>query len=129
MNTMASQITGLTIVYSTVYSGANQRKHQSFVSLAFVKGIHRWHLNSPHKGQVMRKMLPFGDVIIGWDESLNFVLGTVAAVVLRVLQCYIEPKVYTQKVTDAFTIRIEIMRTQRNGDKTSMTNGRFLTNQ
>ena len=40
MSTMASQITSLAIVYSTVYSGADQRKHQSSVSLAFVRGIH-----------------------------------------------------------------------------------------
>ena len=51
MSTMASQITNLTIVYSTVYSGADQRKHQSSVSLAFVRGIHRSTVNSPHKGQ------------------------------------------------------------------------------
>ena len=41
MGAMASQITSLTIVYSTVYSGANQRKDQSSASLAFVQGIHR----------------------------------------------------------------------------------------
>ena len=41
MSAVASQITILTIVYSTVYSGADQRKHQSFASLAFVRGIHR----------------------------------------------------------------------------------------
>ena len=41
MGAMASQITSLTIVYSTVYSGADQRKHQSSASLAFVTGIHR----------------------------------------------------------------------------------------
>ena len=34
MGTMAYQITSLNIVYSTVYSGADQTKHQSFVSLA-----------------------------------------------------------------------------------------------
>ena len=61
---MASQITSLTIVYSTVYSGENQRKHQSSASLAFVWGIHRWPMNSPHKGPVTRKMFPFDDVII-----------------------------------------------------------------
>ena len=49
---MASQITSLTIVYSTVYSGADQRKHQSSASLAYVRGIHRWPVNSPHKGPV-----------------------------------------------------------------------------
>ena len=41
MGTMASQITSLTIVYSTICSGADQRKHQSPALLAFVRGIHR----------------------------------------------------------------------------------------
>ena len=43
MSTMASQITSLTIVYSTIYSGVDQRKHQSSASLAFVRGIHGDH--------------------------------------------------------------------------------------
>ena len=64
MSTMASQITSLTIVYSTVYSGANQRKHQSSASLAFVRGIYRGPVNSPHKWSVTRKMFPFDDVIM-----------------------------------------------------------------
>ena len=42
MDTMASQITSRTIVYATVHAGADQRKHQSSASLAFVRGIHRW---------------------------------------------------------------------------------------
>ena len=42
MGAIASKITSLTIVYSTVYSDADQRKHQSSASLAFVRGIHRW---------------------------------------------------------------------------------------
>ena len=41
MTTMASQITNLMVVYSTVYSDADQRKHQNSASLAFVWGIHR----------------------------------------------------------------------------------------
>ena len=41
MTTMASQITNLTVIYLTVYSDADQRKHQSSASLVFVKGIHR----------------------------------------------------------------------------------------
>ena len=49
MGTVASQITSLAIVYSTIYSDADQRKHQSSVSLAFVRGIHRGPVNSPHK--------------------------------------------------------------------------------
>ena len=64
MNVMASQITSLTIVYSIVYSGADQRRHQSFASLAFLRGIHRWPVNSPHKRPVTRKMFPFDDVIM-----------------------------------------------------------------
>ena len=66
MSTIASQITSLAIVYSTVYSGAFQRKHQSSASLAFVWGIHRGPVNSPHKRPVTRKMFPFDDVIMNW---------------------------------------------------------------
>ena len=62
MSTIASQITSHTIVFSTVYSGADQRKHQSSASLAFVRGTHRWPVNSPHKGPVTRKIFPFDDV-------------------------------------------------------------------
>ena len=64
MGAMASQITSLTIVYSSIYSGADQRKHQSSASLAFVRGIHRWPVNSSHKWPVTRKMFPFDDVIM-----------------------------------------------------------------
>ena len=64
MGNLASQITSLTIVYSTVYSGAGQSKHQSSASLAFVGGIHRGPVNSPHKWPVTRKMFPFDDVIM-----------------------------------------------------------------
>ena len=64
MSLVASQITVASIVYSTVCSDADQRKHQRSASLAFVRGIHRWPVNSPHKGPVTRKMLPFDDVII-----------------------------------------------------------------
>ena len=65
MGAMASQITSLTTVYSTVYLGADQRKHESSASLAFVWGIHRPPGNSPHKWPVTRKMFPFDDVIMG----------------------------------------------------------------
>ena len=64
MGGIASQITSLTIVYSTLYSDADQRKHQSSASLAFVRGIHRGPVNSPHKWPVTRKMFPFDDVIM-----------------------------------------------------------------
>ena len=64
MATMASQITSLTIVYSTVYSDADQRKHQSSPSLAFVWRIHRWPVNSPHKWPITRKIFPIDDVFM-----------------------------------------------------------------
>ena len=71
MDAIASQITSLTIVYSTVYSGADQRKHQSSASLAFVRGIHRWPVNSPHKWPVTRKMFPFDDVIMCFQNCVT----------------------------------------------------------
>ena len=64
MGGIASQITSLTIVYSAVYSGADQRKHQSSALLAFVREIHRWPVKSPHKWPVTRIMFPFDDVIM-----------------------------------------------------------------
>ena len=48
MGAKASQITSLTIVYSSVYSGTDKRKHQSSASLAFVRGIH-WTIEFPAK--------------------------------------------------------------------------------
>ena len=64
MGMIASQISSLVIVYSTVYSGIDRRKYQSSASLAFVRGIHQWPVNSPHKCPVMRKVFPFDDVIM-----------------------------------------------------------------
>ena len=65
MDVVASQITSLMDVYSTVYSGQDHRKkHQSSVSLAFVQGIHRQLVNSQHKEWVKQKMFQFNDVIM-----------------------------------------------------------------
>ena len=64
MTMLASQITSLAVVYSIVYSGVNQRKHQSSASLAFVREIHRGPVNFPPKWPVTRKMFPFDYVII-----------------------------------------------------------------
>ena len=62
---VASQITSLTIVYSTVYSDADQRKHQSSASLAFVRGIHRGPVNSfPAQMASNAEKYPFDDVIM-----------------------------------------------------------------
>ena len=64
MCAIASQITSLTIVYSIIYSDADQRKHQSSASLAFVWVIYWGPVYSPHKRPVTRKMFPFDDVIM-----------------------------------------------------------------
>ena len=77
MGAMASQITSLTIVYSSVYSGADHRKHQSSASLAFVWGVHRWPVNSPHKWPVTWKMSPFDDVIMKCDPQTTLHSSTV----------------------------------------------------
>ena len=69
MGTIASQITSFTIVYSTVYTDADQRKHQRSASLTFVRVIHRGPVNSPQKWPITRKMFPFDDVIILWTGS------------------------------------------------------------
>ena len=73
MDALTSLITSLTIVYSTVYSDADQRNYQSFVSLAFVWGLPRGPVNSPHKWPVTRKMFPFQDVIMNWASEAPIV--------------------------------------------------------
>ena len=74
MGVIVSQIVSLAIVYSTVYSDADQRKHQSSALLAFVWGIHRRPVNSPHKWLVTRKMFPFDDVIMLQRCICNYLL-------------------------------------------------------
>ena len=74
MTMLASQITSLAVVYSIVYSGVNQRKHQSSASLAFVREIHRGPVNFPHKWPVTRKMFPFDDVIMNRSLPVVFVM-------------------------------------------------------
>ena len=78
MGKIASQITSLTIIYSIVYPDADQKKHQSSASLAFVWGFHRGPVNSPLKWPVTRNFFPFDDVIM-YKYSVymwtKFVLG------------------------------------------------------
>ena len=97
MGAIASQITGLNIVYSTVYSDADQRKHQGSASLAFVWGIHRGPVNFPHKWPVTRKNFPFDDVIMFWNVAYDAIdwyiwfQGFICCLFLRILEyfCYI----------------------------------------
>ena len=74
MSLMASQITGVSIVCSTVGSGAGQRKQKSPASLAFVRGIHRWLVN--HKRPIAHKMFPFDDVIMPWSGGWMYGIMT-----------------------------------------------------
>ena len=66
MSAMTSQIAGVSIVCSTICSGAHQKKnkHRSSTSLTVVRGIHRCPMDSPYKGPVTRKMLLFDDVVM-----------------------------------------------------------------
>ena len=96
MSAVASQITSLTIVYWSVYSGADQRKHQSSASLAFVGGIHRWPVNSPHKGPVTRKMFPFDDVIMRMEEEVDrpYFSELFSCLINGVFRCYVSDMTY-----------------------------------
>ena len=77
MSAITSQITGVSIVYPFVCSGADQRKHESSASLAFVSGIHRSPVNSHHKGPVTRKMFPFHDFMkLSWPWLLMPCVGS-----------------------------------------------------
>ena len=73
MGEMASQITSLTIVYSTFYSGADQRKNQSSASLAG---------NSPVTGEFPAQMasnwkiFPFDDVIVSMQGEYDKLSNT-----------------------------------------------------
>ena len=90
MAAIASQTTSLTIVYSIVQSGADQRQHQSSASLAFVMGP----VNSPHKWPVTREMFPFGDVIM---ISLILVKGSLDGAFVK-LSAYVSIPITTKNM-------------------------------
>ena len=92
MSALAFQITSVAIVCSTIYSGVDKRKHQTSASLAFVRGIHRWPVNSPYKGPVTRKMFPFDDVnmLYNKDERVEAIrLFSLSCCRRTVTRCYI----------------------------------------
>ena len=97
MGAITSQITSLIIVYSTVYSDADQRKHQSSASLAFVRGIHRGPVNSPHKWPITRKMFPFDDVIMEYPNvrasvvAIHSQLGHMHCIPRKILHTVLVP--------------------------------------
>ena len=79
MSALASQITGVSAVYSTVFSGADLRKYQSSSSVVFVcvceggGGGGGGGGEFSHKGPVTRKMFPFDVVIVEFRNTVEFV--------------------------------------------------------
>ena len=74
MTTMASQITSLTVVYSTVYSDADKKQTSKLCVTGLSVGNSPGPVNSPHKGPVTQKMFPFEDVIMwrGYEHHLVY---------------------------------------------------------
>ena len=95
MSAMASQITSLLIVCSTVYAGADQRKHQSSASLAFVWVTQRWPVNFPHKWPVIRKMFPFDDATMVLIGRPLYIIHTQLKLKLDRATIYFSNTIYT----------------------------------
>ena len=102
-NLKASQIPGVSIVYSAICSGADQRKEPSSASLAFVRRIHRWPVNVPHKGSVTQKMCPFDDVNMQYGLHMEITLALIYMMISQVSDNNLINKV---TVRIAFTITI-----------------------
>ena len=79
MITMASPITSLTIVYWTVYSGTDQRKHQKLRVTGLCEGKSPVTREFQHKGPVTRKMFPFDDIIMKHDMLISDPVGDLSA--------------------------------------------------
>ena len=96
MSGMASQITGIWTVRLAVCSGAHRRKYQSSASLAFARGIHRWPVDSPHKGPVTWNTFLFDDLIMNasqpmhwlWDSDHIFATSCFANLVWKIIEEY-----------------------------------------
>ena len=109
MTAMASQITDVSIVCSTVCSGADQRIHQNSASLAFVRGIHRWPVDSPYKGPVTQKMFPFDDVIMAESNFTSWyhdVYGSSSTRYKASLVCCISPRVSPYITNATYLLRM-----------------------
>ena len=103
--TMASQLTSVWIVCSAICSGADQRKHQSSASLAFVRGLHRGPVNSPHKWPVTRKC--FHLMTSSWGEG---------SVICIPICRYISKLSYWNRIlygSAAFTSKLSIQRSPK----------------
>ena len=127
MGAIASQITSFTIVYSTIYSDADQRNHQSSASLAFVRGIHQGPVNSPQKRPVTRTMFPFDDVImilkrgcfisscLGCANNLSFYKRHLTAILLNENFDSNFKSVHTCPINNKSAL-VQLVALQRSGD-------------
>ena len=80
ISAMVSQISSITIVYSTVYSRRRSKEISKLKALRHWPlwgEIHRWPVNFPHKGPVTRKKFPFDDVIMHACIVSTCILGCV----------------------------------------------------
>ena len=111
IGTMASQITSLAIVYMylTVYLDADQGKPQSSAPLAFVRGIHRWPVNSPHKGPVTRKMFPFDDVIMKKCFAARSRWGKRGSDARQHEEWYISTTILSKVLTLCYPVQLETL--------------------
>ena len=69
MSAMASNHRRLDCLLNSLFM-RRSKKHQNSATLAFVQGIHRWMVNSPHTEPVTRKMFPFDDVVMKWNGKI-----------------------------------------------------------
>ena len=107
MSAMASQITSLKIVYSNVYSGADQRKHQSSASLALVRGIHGSPVNSPHKGPVTRKNFHFMTSswsLLTWSMDFQWISNVFPALISSTIQAMNSGNVTSFPCCNAYSV-------------------------
>ena len=105
MSATASQITDNATVCSTDCPGAHQRKHQSSAPLAFVRGIHRWPVDSPHKWPVTRKMFPYDGVVIIYVAHYGHTAGEIYSRVGNYATAWMDSWRVTQQILYDFRNR------------------------
>ena len=128
MSAMASQIIGISIVYSTVCSGADQRKHQSPASLACVGDV-----NSPHKWPVTRKGSTFDDVIMVNVKMLTHNAAGIAMTFpssIPVLEhcltmAYTVRTLFCTRTQESLNVHVDIYTDPNSGEKTPINSCNF----
>ena len=91
MSAMASGITDVSVVCSPICSREDQRKHQSSASLAFIRGIHRWPVDSLYKWPPMRSC--FHLMTLSWFSET-------AKLVLRWFSIFSSPNLFYEMISD-----------------------------